>query len=1155
MESIKSNYRKFRQYFKSGGLLYSFWRGLKYLRFLVKKQFLSGPAPLTDERMIKLVHPECGLGILYNGVPATSGLGLNIAVNTVGGWTDSSLADWFVLDKGGDFIKLKIIFRELPLVLFWDLKIADQRQINWQVYLQAEEYLAIDELRIVCLLNPDYKSWFTEYKSMDFPRFGDFWQDLYFSNQLSSSVGASGASGNGSLPYFILESLDKDTRPFIQNTTSKMQSRCIGLRMIQPREYPSGNYQIFQGRIILSVNDLALEKKIKQVRQEVQEPEIPKPKVLLLNLPWKKDGRWGVRAGSRWPHIKDEVEEGNYLPFPFFLAYAASLLKKHDFTACLIDALAEKMGEEELFSRIKAISPDLLVIETSIPSLNYDLELLKRLGNKKFKICLCGPVFILQAPDFLKGNKFIDYVLTGEYEYSLLDLTRAISGKLELGQVPGLIYREEDMIKVNPRGALVDLDSLPWPLREGLPMDKYCDTPGAIPLPSAQMTASRGCPFGCSFCLWPQVMYRGNQYRVRQVRDIVDEMEYLIKKMGFKSIYFDDDTFNVGKERMLEFCRQVKERGLNKIPWAIMARPDLMDEEVLLRMKDSGLAAVKYGVESSSQELLDNCGKNMDLKKAEKMILFTQGLGIKMHLTFTFGLPQETKQTIDQTIKYALKLKPYSVQFSITTPFPGTKYYDELESKGLIVHKNWDEYDGNFKSVMRLERLSQDTLELSRQKAYKVWAQSASNRPSFKKYWNKFCEYYKQGGLSFSLKKAFKYLKRKKLGYPLDNLKDDYLNILGILDGSRAFKGPDMLQIDLTDYCNNNCIACWCNSPLLSRERLAKPKHTLSTDLVKKVIAEAQTLGLKEIYFSGGGEPFMHPDILEIIEYAKKRKITCSINTNFTLVDEAMVDRLINLGLDNLTVSVWSGTPEVYKLMHPNREEEDFLRIRDSLSLLNSRKDVYPYVKIYNVICGLNYDQIRPILDFTEQTKSDFVEFTVVDTIPNATDELLLSDEQRKAILEQFSQVEQNGKKIINREHFLRRVSNRDAMHAEYDSRFIDNLPCYVGWLFARIMPNGDVNSCLKSHRFPIGNLHQDSFKDIWNSRKQVYFRNKTKSVNKDDPFFKLIGNDPDSRIGCYKSCDNIARNIAMDKKIRSLTVYDKVVLKLLGRLKVFNRI
>jgi sulfatase maturation enzyme AslB (radical SAM superfamily) len=123
-----------------------------------------------------------------------------------------------------------------------------------------------------------------------------------------------------------------------------------------------------------------------------------------------------------------------------------------------------------------------------------------------------------------------------------------------------------------------------------------------------------------------------------------------------------------------------------------------------------------------------------------------------------------------------------------------------------------------------------------------------------------------------------------------------------------------------------------------------------------------------------------------------------------------------------------------------------------------------------------------------------------------------------------------------------------DAQQAEYDSAFLDTMPCYIGWLFARIMPNGDVNSCLKSHRFPIGNLHKEPFKKIWNSPKQYHFRNKTLKGPKQDEFFRLIGNDPDCKVGCYKSCDDIGRNVGMHQKIQALSESEKRMLKLLGK-------
>lgn len=226
------------------------------------------------------------------------------------------------------------------------------------------------------------------------------------------------------------------------------------------------------------------------------------------------------------------------------------------------------------------------------------------------------------------------------------------------------------------------------------------------------------------------------------------------------------------------------------------------------------------------------------------------------------------------------------------------------------------------------------------------------------------------------------------------------------------------------------------------------------------------------------------------------------------------------------------------------------------LLLLNSRKNLYPKIKIYNVICNLNYHQIVQMIDLAQETKSEFVEFTVVDTMPGATDKLILTQEQSKIVLGQCEKIkarmnsERNDHKpqILNFEHFMRRVGSLDSQVAQYDSKFIDSMPCYVGWLFARIMPNGDVNSCLKSHRFPIGNLHQHNFGKIWNSKKQVYFRQKTLKMHKEDPFFQLIGNDPDCKMGCYKSCDDISRNISMHSKIQILSDYEKYILKILSK-------
>ena len=311
------------------------------------------------------------------------------------------------------------------------------------------------------------------------------------------------------------------------------------------------------------------------------------------------------------------------------------------------------------------------------------------------------------------------------------ELINCIKNNKDFKEITGLIYRENADIEINPPRLLIDdLDKLPWPLREQLPMERYIDAPGNMPVPSVQMWASRGCPFQCTFCAWPQLMYNSNNYRMRKPKAITDEMEYLLKERKFKSVYFDDDSFNINKKNVLDLCREIKKRNLN-VPWAIMARADAMDEEMLIDMKDAGLHAVKYGVESAEQELIDSVCKSLNLKKAEHIIRFTKSLGIKTHLTFAFGLPGETQETIKRTIDYAIELDPDTVQFSIMTPYPGTEYYRQLDSKGYITSKDWSDYDGASKSVIRTEHLSEKDLEMARDRALRMWRRHKRNKLSF----------------------------------------------------------------------------------------------------------------------------------------------------------------------------------------------------------------------------------------------------------------------------------------------------------------------------------------------------------------------------------------------------------------------------------------
>ncbi len=439
-------------------------------------------------------------------------------------------------------------------------------------------------------------------------------------------------------------------------------------------------------------------------------------KILLANAPWSKPGFYGVRAGSRWPHF--EAEGSRYMPFPFFLAYAAALLKRDGFDVVLIDAIAEGLSEREFLGRVAAVRPDVVLYEVSTASIAADLNIAAatkealRTPGVDVRIVFAGAHKGMYETAFLEAHEDVDFVLVGEYELTLLALARSIREDGDLANVTGLIFRNGDgkVIRNPARPLEMELDKFPWPAREYLPMDRYVDTPGGIPTPSLQLWASRGCPFNCIFCAWPQIIYGGSTYRARSPKDVVDELEYCIKEYGYKSYYFDDDTFNIGKPRIMALAGEIRNRKIC-LPWAVMARADTMDGEMLLAMKEAGLCAVKYGVESGSQKLVGAACKGLDLEKVRSTVRFTRELGIKYHLTFMFGLPGETWETVEETVGFALEMDPDTIQFSIATPFPGSRFYEMMEEKGFLLSRDFREYDGYNRAVIRTESLTASDLE------------------------------------------------------------------------------------------------------------------------------------------------------------------------------------------------------------------------------------------------------------------------------------------------------------------------------------------------------------------------------------------------------------------------------------------------------------
>ena len=443
-------------------------------------------------------------------------------------------------------------------------------------------------------------------------------------------------------------------------------------------------------------------------------------RICLTNPTWRQDGERGIRAGCRVPNT---IRSGQhtFVPFPFTLAYAMSRLEADGIPAMIIDGVGEDLEQKDYFQRIAAFAPDLIVNEMATQSHKLDIEVAAKLKELTgAKIAVCGPHPTAIANEIL-GHPFIDFVLLGEYEQTLSDLARALMDGQPLSEVQGLAYRlRSGQPSIGTRRELIsDLDSLPWPHRESLPLGRY--SVGGFPAPVLYMYGSRGCPYLCTFCSWPQWFGSGS-YRVRSPRSVVDEIEYAQKRWGpFRSIYFDDDTFNIGKLRMQTMADEFKRRSL-QIPWGCNARADLFDEEMMQRLADAGLFTIRIGVESADPEVLKRTRKNLDLSTVTQCIELAHRFGVKVHVTFTIGLSGESWESVRRTASFAKSLAADSIAFTVTTPFPGTAYYDEAVRDGYLATRQWEHFNVISNSVVRTATMSrEDILKAERYVMRKVY--------------------------------------------------------------------------------------------------------------------------------------------------------------------------------------------------------------------------------------------------------------------------------------------------------------------------------------------------------------------------------------------------------------------------------------------------
>jgi anaerobic magnesium-protoporphyrin IX monomethyl ester cyclase len=388
-------------------------------------------------------------------------------------------------------------------------------------------------------------------------------------------------------------------------------------------------------------------------------------------------------------NVPEQVDEATGRYPPLGLLYVAAYARAHTaHTIEVLDCQLEDLAYEAIEAEIRRRAPDLVGIQTMTFTLIDAIETARRVksANPRIHVTLGGPHVYL-FPEETISIPEIDSLILGEGEMNFADFLNAFETGADLRTVKGLVYKRDGTIIRNPLRDLVsDLDSLPFPAREMLPVNRYYSVL-AKSTPITTLMSSRGCPAKCIFCDRPHL---GKTFRARSPKNVVDEMQECAR-LGIAEIFFYDDTFTVDRERVGAICDLVVARGL-RIGWDIRARVNDLTPQLLVKLKRAGCQRIHYGIESGTPEILRILQKGINLEHAREVFRATKKAGITTLAYFMLGNPTETREQIMQTIAYAISLDADYIHFSLTTPFPGTELYKRGLRQGLYPSDYWREF-------------------------------------------------------------------------------------------------------------------------------------------------------------------------------------------------------------------------------------------------------------------------------------------------------------------------------------------------------------------------------------------------------------------------------------------------------------------------------
>ncbi|HII61320.1 B12-binding domain-containing radical SAM protein [Pyrococcus horikoshii] len=397
---------------------------------------------------------------------------------------------------------------------------------------------------------------------------------------------------------------------------------------------------------------------------------------------------------------------------PLGLAYLASMVREeHDVK--IIDGLAEDLTFSDIAKIIKKFDPDIVGI-TATTSAMYDAYTVAKIAkniNENVFVVMGGPHVTFTPELTMRECPCIDAVVRGEGELTFKELVDALSKGRELKGILGLSYKENGKVRNEPPRPLIqNVDEIPIPSYDLLPMDKY----KADGVPFGVVMTSRGCPFNCVFC--SSSLQFGKRWRGHSVERVIEELSILHYEYGIKEIEFLDDTFTLNKKRAIDISLRIKQEGLD-ISWTASSRVNTFNEKVAKAMKEGGCHTVYFGIESASPRILEFIGKGITPQQSIDAVKTAKKFGLHALGSFIIGFPDETREEVEATIKFAKKLDIDYAQFTIATPYPGTRLWEYAIANNLLLTMNWRKYT-TIDPVMKLKHFTSEQISKLLRKAY-----------------------------------------------------------------------------------------------------------------------------------------------------------------------------------------------------------------------------------------------------------------------------------------------------------------------------------------------------------------------------------------------------------------------------------------------------